>query len=417
MAQRVHIIGAGLAGLSAAVELANAGKRVVLYEAGPQAGGRCRSYFDEKLGCRIDNGNHLLLSGNRSAMAYLRRIGALDSLVGPDEARFPFIDFATNERWTLSPGRGRIPFWLFDRQRRVPGTRIIDYLSGLRLARATPDATVEQVLGRNKLLYRRFWEPLAVAVLNTEASAGAAALLWPVMTESFAEGGASCRPLIAREGLTESFVDPALAWLGLRGGRLVTGMRVRSLHYTEDRVTGIELPSETLPVELGDSVVLAVPPPVALGLVPGVSAPTEYRPIVNAHYRIPGPPVESTELTGVIGGNAEWIFRRGELASVTVSAATRLVDQESDALATLLWQDVARTLGYDAGAMPPSRIVKEKRATFAQTPEQIRLRPKPTTRWRNLVLAGDWTDTGLPATIEGAIRSGTTAASCLLAAT
>jgi len=417
MAQRIHIIGAGLAGLSAAVELANAGRRIVLYEAGPQAGGRCRSYFDEKLGCRIDNGNHLLLSGNRSAMAYLRRIGALDSLVGPDEARFPFIDFSTNERWTLSPGRGRLPLWLFDPSRRVAGTRVIDYLSALRLARTTPDATVEQVLGRNKLLYRRFWEPLAVAVLNTEASAGAASLLWPVMTESFAEGGASCRPLIARDGLTESFVDPALSWLGLRGARLHTGMRVRSLTYSEHRVTAIELPGEILPIDPGESVVLAVPPPVAAGLVPGLSVPTEYRSIVNAHYRIPGPPASATDLTGVIGGNAEWIFRRGELASVTVSAATRLVDEDSDELATLLWQDVARTLGFDAAVMPRARIVKEKRATFAQTPAQIRLRPGSATRWHNLVLAGDWTATGLPATIEGAIRSGTNAAACLLRAT
>jgi predicted NAD/FAD-dependent oxidoreductase len=107
------------------------------------------------------------------------------------------------------------------------------------------------------------------------------------------------------------------------------------------------------------------------------------------------------------------VFRRRDLASVTVSAATRIVDDEAEALARRLWNDVAAALGLPREPMPPWRIVKEKRATFAQTPDQLRRRPGAATRWRNLALAGDWTDTGLPATIEGAIRSGAAAARCV----
>jgi protoporphyrinogen oxidase len=103
----VHIVGAGLAGLAAAVRLAGAGRDIVLHEASGHAGGRCRSYFDSELGCRIDNGNHLLLSGNRAALAYLDRIGAASSLIGPAEPRFPFCDLATGERWMLAPMRSR----------------------------------------------------------------------------------------------------------------------------------------------------------------------------------------------------------------------------------------------------------------------------------------------------------------------
>ncbi len=413
---RTHIVGAGLAGLSAAIRLAEAGRRVALYEAGPQAGGRCRSYFDELLGCRIDNGNHLLLSGNRSALAYLRTIGAEATLTGPADARFPFVDLATGERWELTPSRGRIPFWIFDRNRRVPGTRARDYLSGLRFARATAEDTVAALVGDSPL-YRRFWEPLAVAALNTEGANGAAKLLWPVLRETFAEGAASCRPLIARDGLSESFVDPALAWLTLRGARLATGARVRNLDFAEDRVTGIALAGESLDLEPGDSVILAVPPAVAQSLVPDLTVPTDYRAIVNAHYRLDAPALDGVEITGVIGGAAEWIFRRGSLASVTVSAATALAEVPAEDVARRLWSDVASVLGLDSGTMPLARIVKEKRATFAQTPEQVKRRPKPRTRWSNLVLAGDWTDTGLPATIEGAIRSGENAAQCILGAT
>ncbi|RMD87262.1 MAG: FAD-dependent oxidoreductase, partial [Alphaproteobacteria bacterium] len=120
---RIHVIGGGLAGLAAAVECAVAGRAVTLYEAAGHAGGRCRSFYDEKIDAVIDNGNHLLLSGNRAARAYLRRIGARDRVAGPDRAVFPFIDLGTGERWELRPGDGWLPLWIFDPRRRVPGTR------------------------------------------------------------------------------------------------------------------------------------------------------------------------------------------------------------------------------------------------------------------------------------------------------
>ena len=103
------------------------------------------------------------------------------------------------------------------------------------------------------------------------------------------------------------------------------------------------------------------------------------------------------------------MFRKSGILSVTVSAADRLVDVSAEALAALLWRDVARAYDLGNAALPPWRIVKEKRATFAATPAELRRRPPAQTRWRNLFLAGDWTATGLPATIEGAIRSGETA--------
>src|SRR6266404_5492128 len=129
----VHIVGAGLAGLAAAVRLAGAGRKVVLHEASGHAGGRCRSYFDTELGCRIDNGNHLLLSGNHAALDYLERVGALGTLEGPSKAIFPFIDAATGQRWTVEPNRGPVPWWILQENRRVPGSRATDYLAALAL--------------------------------------------------------------------------------------------------------------------------------------------------------------------------------------------------------------------------------------------------------------------------------------------
>src|SRR5579863_3356602 len=133
---RVHVVGAGLAGLAASLQLAKAGADVVLHEAAPQAGGRCRSYFDEALGCRIDNGNHLVIAGNTAVMTYLREIDATGTVGGPPDARFDFLDLASGERWAVRPNPGRIPWWIFSADRRVPGTSAWDYLRGLRLALA-----------------------------------------------------------------------------------------------------------------------------------------------------------------------------------------------------------------------------------------------------------------------------------------
>ena len=108
----MHVIGAGLAGLSAAVALSQAGRTVTLLEAGPASGGRCRSYFDRELGLRVDNGNHLLLSGNRSAFSYLDIIGARPTLELPNQPAFPFMDLSDGRTWTLRPNLGRIPWWV-----------------------------------------------------------------------------------------------------------------------------------------------------------------------------------------------------------------------------------------------------------------------------------------------------------------
>ena len=116
---------------------------------------------------------------------------------------------------------------------------------------------------------------------------------------------------------------------------------------------------------------------------------------------------------GILGGTAQWLFQRNGIASVTVSAATDLVDLPVETLARTLWRDVVQALDLDESPAPPHRVVKERRATFAQTPAELRRRPGLRTPWHNLLLAGDWTDTGLPATIEGAIRSGHGAASIL----
>jgi squalene-associated FAD-dependent desaturase len=411
--RRVHVVGAGLAGLSAAVRLAAAGHSVDIYESAGHAGGRCRSFHDQHLDQLIDNGNHLLLSGNRAVLDYLREIGSADSLTGPERAAFPFFDLAADLRWTVRPDRGVIPWSIFSAKRRVPGSTVGEYLRGLRLARARPDDTVAQCLGADSVLYRRFWEPLAVSVLNTDAAEGSAQLLWPVIRETFGRGEAACRPLMARQGLSESFVTPALAYLQARGGQVAFQHRLRQLVREDGRIGGLDFGNGVVGIGADDSVVLAVPPAMASELVPGLSVPSQSRAIVNGHFRVPDAP-RGTPFLGLVGGTAQWLFVRGDIVSVTVSAADQLAEQPADEIARLIWSDVSAALALPNTLPERYRIVKEQRATFAQTPEQVTRRPGAQTEWDNLFLAGDWTDTGLPATIEGTIRSGNIASEMIM---
>jgi squalene-associated FAD-dependent desaturase len=407
MPRTVHVVGAGLAGLAAAVRLSVRGARVVVHEAAGQAGGRCRSYHDPVLDMMIDNGNHLLLSGNLAALHYLETIGSRASLVGPEKADFAFMDLASGERWTLHINAGRLPWWIFDPNRRVPGTTATDYLSFARLLFASSEKTMDETVRCAGPLYERLVRPLFLAALNTEPKVGSAGLAGAVVRETLAAGGAACRPLVARDGLGRAFIEPALRFLAEHNATVAFGHRLRALDCAQDRIVALDFGEDRLTIS-EDDVILAVPPLVAAALVPRLEAPSEFRAIVNAHFRL-RPPAGLAPIIGVVNGTIEWLFSFSDRLSVTISGADRLLDVPRETLAEKIWDEVAAVAGLPK-TLPPWQIVRERRATFAATPAENAKRPLANTAWSNLVLAGDWTRTGLPATIEGAIRSGNRAA-------
>jgi hydroxysqualene dehydroxylase len=408
----VHIVGAGLAGLSAAVSLAGTGREIVVHELARHAGGRCRSYFEPALGLRIDNGNHLLLSANRAALALLKEIGSEDKLAGPRHAEFAFADLASGERWRLRPNRGPLPWWIFSASRRAPGTRAMDYLALARLLPPHADRAIGDVVVCEGMAYERVWGPVLLAALNTEPREASASLAGAVLRETLMRGGQACRPLVAKDGLGPAFIDPALSYLERHGAKLRFHHQLRRVELGKDRAYALDFGEDTVALSAGDAVILAVPAAVAPLLLPGLTAPTTFRAIVNAHFKI-APPAGMPPVTGIVNGTSEWVFAFTSRLSVTISAADRLIEAPREELAEAIWRDVATLTGL-AKALPPWHIVKERRATFAALPQENAARPGAETRWRNLFLAGDWTATGLPATIEGAIRSGNRAAQLVM---
>ncbi|MBP1804897.1 hydroxysqualene dehydroxylase HpnE [Rubellimicrobium aerolatum] len=414
--RHAHVVGAGLAGLAAALDLQAAGWRVTLHEASPKPGGRCRSYHDAALDRRIDNGNHLILSGNAAVLSHAARIGAADRLLTLPEAAFPFADLATGARWTVRVPRS--PLGALRPDARPPGATPLSALAGVAGLLAAPRSrTVAQAVRDRGPMWRAFWDPMATAVLNVPPETGSAALLRAALLRSFFRGEAACRPVLAPEGLGDALIDPAIDRLQEQGAKLRLRAPLAGIALGPTRAEALAFANGPR-VSLGprDAVVLAVPPAALADLLPDLPRPAPGLAILNAHFRVdPALAAAVPPLLGLLGAQAQWLFRRGDVLSVTVSAAeaTRVWSMPRDESLALLWSEVARALDLGAAQPQAQRLLRERAATFDQSPQGAALRPPTRTRWRNLVLAGDHVRTGLPATLEGAVLSGRRAARAL----
>jgi hypothetical protein len=389
----IHIVGAGLAGLSCALAAADAGHQVVVHEGARQAGGRSRSWPEPKLGRIVDNGTHMVVGANQAVFDFLKRIGSENSLMkGP--TAFPMMTLSTGKVWTATPLR-----------------LLGSVLASMWQMPSKIDAPISAALGRSKN-YRRFWNPLALAVMNTPADQASALVFRRVLAATLWRSQKASQPFLVKEGLSESFIAPALSALEKAGATVRVNDPLRAIEREGSHVTKLHFDDETIVLDTDDRMVLATPWVVARGFLaelPDLPA----SPIVNVHFRMAEPPPLPNKLgfLGLLGGTGEWMFVRGDVISVTISGAAKIIDLSGEDIAALVWQDVARALRIET---PPiaTKVIKEKRATLFHTPEVEALRPSP--RFGdNLILAGDWTATGLPCTLEGALTSGAVAASLL----
>ena len=412
--KKIYIIGAGLSGLSAAIKLSENNSNCIILEATDHAGGRCRSFNDNLLKTKIDNGNHVILGGNKHTFEYLKMVGENHkSLTG--FSNYNFVDLKTLEFWKLKPKHLYLPFLLFMSRNRIPGSSIDDYFNILKLPFSNLNQTLSKVVNNNSTFFSRFWEPICTAALNTSPSQASAKLIWQVLKETLIRGKNSSKVYVINDGLTETFIQPAINYLFKKGIKIAYGSRLTKISFSGHNARTLHLRDRNILLNPDDKIILTLPPIEISRLLPNNVVPEKTNPIVNIHFKLQtdNPLPHKNIFLGITNGVSQWAFFKNEVLSVTVSDAINLVDQDPEIIARRTWEELLPLLNYPNSKLPKFRVIKERNATIAQTPAQENKRPDCLTVWKNIFLAGDWTNTGLPSTIEGAIKSGVTAANML----
>lgn len=431
------VIGAGVAGLAAATALAERGLRVIVLEARGQLGGRATAFRDRETGELVDNGQHVLFGCYRQTFELLRRIDAVRHVRVQPSLEVPYLD-RTGTRTVLKCPRWPSPFHLLAGVFRWDALSGREKLAVLRVRRDlfapprrdAPDATVADWLTRRRQsgrLREWLWEPLAVAALNQSPAEASALAFLQVLSAMFSRGDRTDSSIALSEvPLHEMYALPARHYVEQRGGEVRVNALAR-VRIERGAVAAVDVRGEPITAR---AVVAAVPWFALETLLTGETAPLstivanaaamDAKPIVTVNLWYDRTVMED-EFVGLPGRQMQWVFDKrrvfGESAShlsLVASGAELLAPQGTEALVGLAAREVADAIpGARQARLIRGTVIREKRATFSVAPGQPP-RPAVTTPVRGLYLAGDWIDTGLPATIESAAAAGHRAAAAIL---
>ena len=435
------VVGAGFAGLSAGVELSSRGARVMVLEARRQLGGRATSYRDRVTGDWVDNGQHVIFGCYRETLRFLRTIGARDRLrlqpslavsyVGDDHRTIRFSCPPLPAPWNLLAGI--IEWDELSFGERLTSLKIV---SPLRRARRHMTGHGRSVVvdggetarewlvrhGQGPKLRTLLWEPLALAALNQHAEHATAESFVRVLAQLCGPGEASASVGIPDLPLERFYAEPARAFIESRGGVVRTGAPAR-VSFVRSELVGVEAGRELIVAPIIVSAVpwfalrtVFDPPPPPLAPMMSSAAAMCAMPIITVHLWFDRPVLDQL-FVGVLGRDTHWVFdprqsMGGTSTHLTLvsSSAGHLIALSNQDLISRAHSDLRSTVGGVCGAnLVHGLVIRERRATFSLAPGQPQ-RPETRTVIRGLFLAGDWIETGLPSTIEGAVVSGRHAA-------
>jgi squalene-associated FAD-dependent desaturase len=430
----VTIIGGGFAGLAAGVELVERGFAVTLLERRNHLGGRAYSFTDPITGDTVDNGQHLFMGCYHHTIAFLKKIGCLDKLKFQAQTQVDFLDAETGIDSFICPTLPA-PLHVLAGLFRLKGLTLGDKLRTLNLsstlrgrAKTNGDLTVSEWLKKLKQsdnIKERFWAPMVVATLNESPDAASARMLIKVLQEAFGGGREASAIGISSVGLSDLYTEAAAQFIKARGGEIRLLARVNKIIFSEKRATGIDLQNgERL---AADYLISTVPPNVLFEMLDEGVRDQEFAyleklkssAIVSINLWFDRP-VTDRKFIGLIGTEVQWLFNKDAISlnsknsnhiALIISAANNYTGWTKSELVKMALRDLHHLIPQSREAnLLHSTIVKERDATISHTVESDRLRPEAQTSISNFIVAGDWTNTGLPATIESAVLSGHRAA-------
>ncbi len=439
------IVGGGFAGLSCASALAEAGAKIALVEKKPHLGGRAFSFRDPGTDDVLDNGQHLLLECYRETRRFLSRIGAGHHLGLSNKLRVAFADAQGRKQVLSCPGFLPAPWHLRAGILGFSGLSLADKAGLSRLdaymrRHMQDDAAPEELdrltvrdwlssLGQSPRAQERLWDPIALGALNDVSSVAGAAGFFQVLREAFSRGSGAARPALSRVGLSELYALPAARFIESRGGKIVTRGKIAAVLEKNGRAAGVR--TEDGREFWAKAVVLTLPPwdLSRLALPQGLARPWQNlkaSPIIGINVWLDSPVLEDEVFVGLIGTGVQWAFNKsrifgggagpaGHYISLVISGARKELTMSPVELEAMALRDLSACFPAARKAkILRARVIKEPFATLSPAPGSEAVRPKPGRAFAGLYLAGDWTKTGLPATIESAAASGHLAADQIL---
>ncbi len=423
--KKVLIIGGGFAGLSAAVFLAKENFKVTLIEASPNLGGRARSFYSHSIGENVDNGQHILMGCYSSTLKFLKTINALNNFERFKNLEVPFIEkggrqtflkvrsffyplnlVAALSRFNAVPIRKRIKLFIPFFSLLSPNESSAPNLSSWLIS-----------LKQDSELQKAFWNVLSVGAMNTTPEFSDVKVFKNVLSQMFLRGNKGFNFILPKKGLTEAYVLPARDFIISRGGKILLSERVLSVEKTGQKIAKVI----TNKAEYSDFnfVVSSIPFPYANKIFgtefyPGLADNFHYSPILNLHVKLKSNPL-TCKFAALIDSKIHWVFNHGNYITLVTSAAENLISKSKEELKEILLEELQNYIPlFYKELVEGMEIIKEKRATFVPSANLERLRKKIQSPFENLILSGDWTYAGLPATIESAVLSGIRSAETIL---
>lgn len=425
--KKIIVIGGGFAGLSAASFLVNSGNKVGLIEASPKLGGRAYSFYDEETKSVIDNGQHILMGCYKETLKFLKLIGAEKNFSYQERLKVNFLN-DNGKQFRLEATKLFYPLNLLFGLLNFKALSFIDRLKTLRFFiklyfysdSELKNLTVHQwflLEGQNEKIRESFWDFLAVGALNTSITKASAKAFADILKEMFSKGNEASTIILPFEGLTDCYCNEAQTFIEKNGGVINLSEQVTGFEIENEEVNEIITSNRTI---TDFDYVISTVPWLAVKSFEVRLQDTSHNPrrflddlnlifehssILTIHIWLKENKL-SEDFYALIGSPIHWIFTHKGHITLVKSDANEIIDKPKEELFEMAATELKKYAGIEKEEIKSYKVIKEKRATFVPDNKTIDKRPNAKTKIKNLFLAGDWINTGLPSTIESAVKSG-----------